>query len=131
MTGSLDTSVLVRWIIRDAPVQLGKVEALFARPGRRYYVSLECFTELEHLLRSYYGLPRELIVGHFQVILSGEQFEVDEKIMQPIMKAYAAHPALSFVDCSLVTLAKLSGHAPIYTFDGKLAGQLPHAELVS
>ena len=44
---------------------------------------------------------------------------------------YRTRPKLSIADTYLASLASLSGNAPLYTFDRKLANQAESAELLS
>ncbi len=127
---SLDTNVLARWIVRDVPEQVAKVDRLLEEPAMQYNVSLHCLVELEHLLRAHYEFPRHLIVGHFERILSHGRLRVDAKLLRQILPLYATHSLLSFVDCCLAVIAQHEDTEPLLTFDKKLANQLPQARLL-
>ena len=44
---------------------------------------------------------------------------------------YLEHPKLSFYDCCLACYAEIKHHEPLFTFDKKLAKQLPQAKALT
>lgn len=52
---SLDTNVLVRWVMRDDPVQRDIADVIMARP---FFVPISVFMEFGWVLRSVFGLTR-------------------------------------------------------------------------
>lgn len=128
---SIDTNILVRWITRDDAQEVTALENLLHAATQPCSVSVLVLAEAEHVLRSYYGFPRQLIAEHYSAILTSGLFDADEQLLTVALVKYQAHPKLSLVDCLLESEASRSGKAPLYTFDKKLANQLPGAELLA
>lgn len=64
----LDANVLVRYLVRDDPLQSEKARRLFkcaSDKGTRVLISLLVLLETERVLRSRYGLPKPEIAAAF------------------------------------------------------------------
>lgn len=126
---SLDTNILVRWMVRDSPKHVALADRLLAEKPE-LYVSNIVLIELEHVLCKTYKLPRSLIVDHLSSLLDVGCFAFNETLLSSALKYYAQRPALSFVDCLLSVEVAAKSHEPLYTFDKKLANQLDSAQLL-
>jgi predicted nucleic-acid-binding protein len=76
----LDTNVLVRYLTRDDPAQYAKAAAFIAAAaarGEQFIVNTAVLCELEWVLRTAYGCPREDIARALEQILATAQFEVE------------------------------------------------------
>ena len=81
---------------------------------------------LERVMR----LPRGTTGQLVEALLAEANIEADRETWAAAIAAYQAHPKLSIIDCFLSAQASHSGRVPLYTFDQKLAKQMPAAELV-
>lgn len=121
---SLDTNILARWLVRDVEAQAKKVDKLLASL-KTAHVSDVVFFELEHLLRSYYMMPRDLVEEHFRMLIRSRHFEFDVTLWSEVMKYYLRYGGLSLADCYLAVEANEIGKSPLVTFDKSLARKLP------
>jgi predicted nucleic-acid-binding protein len=126
---SIDTNILVRWIVRDSPRHIALADKLIASSGN-LYVSIAVIIEAEHVLDKVYRMPQKMIAEHLLALVDDSAFELDKKILSKTLSAYARHPALSFVDCLLSKEVAAQRKEPLYTFDKKLANQLEPAQLL-
>ncbi len=121
---SLDTNVIARWMIRDVPAQAEKVDAMLVTTPPSYIPDM-VFFELEHVMRTYYSMPRDLIAGHFMTTYATNLFELNRAVWPATIELYVKHGSLSLADCYLANFAKASNKAPLITFDKTLAKKLP------
>lgn len=121
---SLDTNILARWIVRDDDKQAKQVDLLLASL-KKFYVSEVVFFELEHLMRSYYMMNRELVEEHFQSMIDSPYFDFNKKLWAEVFKLYLNYPGLSLADCYLAVSSKELEKYPLVTFDANLASKLP------
>lgn len=121
---SLDTNILARWLIRDEDNHTKIVDKLLV-DLKTAHVSSIVFFELEHLMRSYYMMPRDLVEEHFQVLLQSKYFSFDKKLWVEVMKYYLRYPGLSLADCYLAVSAREQNKGPLVTFDKSLSKKLP------
>ena len=122
----LDTNILVRWLVRDDPVQAGRVERLL-QSGDSFLVPVTVLIELEWVLRSRYGVPKERFVE-----LLGNLLEVPVLKLQheaAIERALQNYSTLNvdFSDCVHLEICAESECLPLLTFD-KAATRLVGAE---
>ena len=122
----LDTNILVRWLVRDDPIQAGRVERLL-QSGDSFLVPVTVLIELEWVLRSRYGVPKERFVE-----LLGNLLEVPVLKLQheaAIERALQNYSTLNvdFSDCVHLGMCAESECLPFLTFD-KAATRLVGAE---
>jgi predicted nucleic-acid-binding protein len=123
----IDTSVLVRFLVRDDEAQYGKASKLIKREidsGRGVFVSHLVLLETEWVLRSRYSLPKNEIVDVMAGLLSATDvlFEDEQTIEEAlfIWKDLAA----DFADCLIGAKNRRLGCRATATFDVK-AAKLP------
>lgn len=126
---SLDTNVLLRWLVADVPAQTARVDALLAS-GERLVVHDVVLIETVFVLERVMLASRAAVVDAVRTVLSTAAFEVDRPRWSNIMVAYAEHPKLSVADLFLADWARESEATPLYTFDKKLASQQDGVELL-
>ena len=129
--GSLDTNILLRLITLDIPDQHKRVVKLLGKPNTSFLVTDAAFIETAFVLGRNYEMPREIIKNTFEAILQHEELQCNAVIIRAALEYFVAHPALSFEDCCLAVYARCSRAEPLYTFDHKLANQLPEAKLLT
>jgi len=130
---SLDTNVLVRWLVRDDEQQLARVQAIFegaARRGELLFVPLTVALELEWVLRSKYGLDKAAVLAVFNALLETREIEFHEEgAVERAIHVYRLGRA-EFADCLHVGASGAMGRAPLLTFD-VAAARLPGVDLVT
>ncbi|HUI85249.1 MAG TPA: type II toxin-antitoxin system VapC family toxin [Candidatus Binatia bacterium] len=130
MTG-LDTYILVRYILRDEPVQSAKAERLVEQftesdPG---FISAIAVVEIAWVLESVYEFRRNEIAAAIQRML-----QIDVLIVEHRFEIYLAIAAFKqrrgdFADALIGAINARAGCGRTVTFDRK-AARLPHFQLL-
>ena len=123
----VDTDVLVRFLVRDDEVQFEKARKLIKREvaaGRRVFISQLVILETEWVLRSRYGLPKNLIIEAISGLLgtTDVRFE-DEPAIEEALFIWKDTTA-DFADCLIGARNRRLGCRAMATFDAK-ASKLP------
>ena len=120
--GTLDTNVLLDWVLERHPGRLVLIQQRFAR-GDQFVVPDAALIELVYVLETSYKFPRSAIalnalacVNHPQLICNGD-------ILRKTLVHYLARPSLSFTDCFILEAAVADHQLPLWTFDKKLVDQ--------
>ena len=130
MNGSLDTNVVLRYILQDVPEQFRAARQLFSSATGPFLLTDTALTEIAFVMEREYGIDRVQIaalldrVMRLSVIVCNRSFFVDA------LELFVAHPALSMEDCCLAVQAKDGDAVPLYTFDKKLTRHVPYAKLL-
>jgi predicted nucleic-acid-binding protein len=119
----LDTNLLVRFLMRDAPGQSEVVKDLFARAeaeNERLHVSTIVLCELVWVLRSSFRLSREDICSVLDSLLSVAllQFQ-DRDLARSALEEFRTGPA-DFSDYLIGWQDRRAGCEQTLTFDGGL-----------
>lgn len=120
----VDTNVLVRYLVRDDEAQFEKARKLIKREvaaGRSVFVSHLVVLETEWVLRSRYGLPKNLIIEAISGLLDATdvQFE-DEPAIEEALFLWKDATA-DFADCLIGAKNRRLGCRATATFDVKAA----------
>lgn len=127
---SLDTSVILRVMLKDLP-ELGlKVQDLLMRQGVAYHVSDLAVTEAVYVMQSE-KISREKIVEGIKMVFGLPRIVANFNLFERVFPMYLAHPKLSFNDCCLAVYAELNEAELLWTFDRKLMNQVPMAKAVA
>lgn len=126
---SVDTNVLLRWLLDDVPDEAARVDRLFASGGR-FRVDDAALIETVFVLERVTKLSRALVVDAIRLLLSMAALEFDRERWAALIGLYIDHPKLSIADVYLAGRARDSNDLPLYTFDRKLAAQLDDATLL-
>lgn len=126
---SLDTNVLLRLILRDNEAMVATVMQLLKR-HEEFAVADIALTEVEYILTGYYQYDREAVADVFENLANNQHLNINRVLLLRVLPKYVKCPAVSFDDLCLEAYAYLNKQTPLYTFDKKLARQLPHTELV-
>ena len=123
----VDTNVLVRFLVRDDEAQFEKARKLIRREvaaGRHVFVSLLVLLETEWVLRSRYGLTKNLIIEAISGWLDATniQFE-DEAAIEEALFIWK-DTAADFADCLIGSRNRRLGCRATATSDVK-ASKLP------
>ena len=120
---ALDASVIVRYLVRDDPVQAESVRALLEgltaqRPG---FVSRDAVVELVSVLEHAYGFARPRI-ARVLVELAATDGLVIEAADDVVWAAYEyREEVLGFAGLMMIAAAARAGAAPLYTLDPRRA----------
>ncbi|HYB50929.1 MAG TPA: type II toxin-antitoxin system VapC family toxin [Burkholderiaceae bacterium] len=130
---SLDTNVLVRWLIKDDERQLAVVQTVFEAAAHReepLFVPLTVVLELEWVLRSRYGFGKTAILAVFNALLETREIEFHEEgAVERAIHAYRLGRA-EFTDCLHMGISGAFERTPLLTFD-VAAARLPGVDLIS
>ena len=123
----VDTNVLVRYLVRDDETQFEKARRLIKREvaaGRGVFVSHLVLLETEWVLRSRYGLPKNLISEAISGLLDATdvRFEDEPAIEEALFTWKDANA--DFADCLIGARNLRLGCRATATFDAK-ASRLP------
>ncbi len=132
MTASLDTNVLVRWLLADDAAQTARVLALLdsaAAQNASFFVPSTVQLELEWVLRRRYGLDKATVLTTFVALLETRELQLQfELALEQALHLYRFGSA-DFADCLHAGLSEAAGRAPLLTLDAK-AAQLEGVRLV-
>ncbi len=120
---AIDTNVLVRLLVRDAPRQFDVAETFIAKGA---WVSQVVLVETLWVLDAVYERSAEQIGAAVERLLAHAALTLqDADVVAAALGQFRAKPALGFSDCLVLEIARNAGHLPLGTFDrqlGKVAG---------
>ncbi len=114
---SLDTNVVLRYLLNDIPEQ--SLTSKAAITGSVSYVTDVVTIELIFVLEKVVGMERTDIVRLVKTFLSLPNLVYNDYFLDQTMDMYGAKKSLSIVDCYAATEAKIYGNA-LVTFDKEL-----------
>jgi predicted nucleic-acid-binding protein len=129
---SLDTNVLLRWLVRDDGDQTLIVQRLFAAAigeQRPLYVPITVALELEWVLRSRYRFDQTSIVLAFEGLLDSRELELEDAAAIEEALDLVTRGAADFADCLHAGMSAAAGRDPMLTFD-EVAARLPGVQLL-
>ncbi|HVW22936.1 MAG TPA: PIN domain-containing protein [Candidatus Saccharimonadales bacterium] len=115
---SLDTNVVLRYLLDDVPEQTPKAAAIIDNSAS--YVTDVVVTEVVFVLERVIGLERTDISRLIQAFLSLPNLIYNDYLLDGVLELYLQQPLLSFVDCYAAIEAKLYANR-LVTFDKQLA----------
>ena len=116
---AVDTNVLVRLIARDDAKQTTAAEAFVAKGA---WVSHVVLAETTWVLAAAYDLPATKIAMAVDMLLNHRDLAIqDPDAVASALDTFRAKPALGFVDCLVLEIARKAGHLPLATFDKALS----------
>jgi predicted nucleic-acid-binding protein len=129
---SLDTNVLVRWLVAGDDRQTACVQRVFetARENQTpLFVPTTVSLELEWVLRSRYRFDKATVLGTYGALLETQEllFE-NEAALERALHLYRFGSA-DFAECVHAGLCSAAGWLPLLTFDEK-AARLAGVELL-
>ncbi len=127
---SLDTNFLLRLVLDDEPVVVGRVKKLLKK-HEVFAVADMVVVEMEYALCGYYQYSRKQFTDVImELLMNNQHISMNRPLFTYVFSYYQKHPSVSFTDCCLVGYATLNRQTPLYTFDKKLARDLPHVDEV-
>lgn len=117
---SLDTNVVLRFLLNDVPSQTARARALFSKPA--VYVSDVVISEVAFVLERAMRFDRPYIGSLLKALMALPNLTVGSHFWLEAISLFESKKSLSFVDCYAATEAKVFG-GTLYTFDRKLLNQ--------
>jgi predicted nucleic-acid-binding protein len=129
---ALDTNVLIRYVVQDDEAQLAAARRLIRKAvseGQTLFVPVTVALELEWVLRSSYGVPRDEALEILSNLLSAAELTFEsERALEVALHLYRDGSA-DFADCLHIALAAQAQELPLWTFD-KRAGKVSGARTI-
>ena len=117
---AIDTNLLVRLIVRDAPSQVAAAEAFIAQGA---WVSHLVLAEAVWVLDAVYRRTTGQIATAVRMLLDHRQLSLqDAETVEAALKHFHGAAAPDFSDCLVVEIARKAGHLPLGTIDRRLQG---------
>ena len=119
---SLDTNVLVRWLIDDDAAQTSQVKKILdTAEDDSLFVPCTVILELEWVLRSRYQFDKNKILQALTALLETRELSLQgEAAIELALYLYRDSTA-EFADCLDVGLTATAERSPLLTFDRKAA----------
>ena len=132
-TDSIDTNIVLRCILGDVPAQRKKAAEFLSTPSDTHYLSSQVLLECIYVMEIALAIPRQELVDLISFFLAryADRLEYDRNMTAIAFPYYLERPKLSWADCALAAEAEVKHREPLYTFDRKLASQLPQAKLLN
>jgi predicted nucleic-acid-binding protein len=129
---ALDTNVLVRYLVQDDATQLAAAQRLIRKcvsEQQTLLVPVTVTLELEWVLRSTYGYPKDVTIAALSSLFSAAELSFEsEQALEVALDLYRKNTA-DFADCLHIALVAQAGELPLRTFD-KSASKVGGAQLV-
>ena len=129
---SLDTNVLIRYLIQDDDQQLALARKLIkaaVRAGETLYVPVTVMLELEWVLRANFRFAKEQATATLSSLLASAELSFESEAAVEIALALYKKSSSDFSDCVHIALAHVAGESPLWTFD-RAASKLDGAKLL-
>jgi len=129
---SLDTNVLVRWLVDDDPAQSETVRQLLAKAAAHeepLFIPSTVLLELEWVLRKNYGRDKPDVLRMLNALLDSRELVFEnEAAIERALHLYRLGNA-DFGECLHVGISSAAARDPLWTFDRK-ASRLSGAQLL-
>lgn len=117
---SLDTNVLVRYVVQDDEAQLTSARKLIRKcvaDSQALFVPVTVVLELEWVLRASFGYAKDDVMQVLSSLFSAAEMTFEsERALEVALQLYRTGPA-DFADCLHIALAAQAGELPLWTFD--------------
>ncbi|MDR1635395.1 MAG: type II toxin-antitoxin system VapC family toxin [Bifidobacteriaceae bacterium] len=129
----LDTSVLVRHLTDDDPVQSPRAHSIFEAltPTEPGFISITALVETQWVLRRSYGYSKAQVEQAVHALLASSDLVVEAADSLRAALGLAAQTGADFADCLIQVSGARRGCSVTYTFDRRatrLAGMAEPAE---
>ena len=129
---SVDTSVLVRFLVQDGLAQGAAAQRLIRQgveSGALLFVPVTVLLELEWVLRSAFAFEKSEVVQALFALLGCYELRFESETAVEAALAHFARSSADFADCLHTGLAHQAGEHPLWTFD-KTAAKMDGAALL-
>jgi predicted nucleic-acid-binding protein len=114
---SIDTNVILRFLLRDVPDQTARAVAVVTEPD--VYVTDVVITETVFVLEKYYEAPRNTIAISIRSFLALPNLSSNAALFSDVFDLYEVQTSLSIIDCYAAVEAG-AWQSDLVTFDKKL-----------
>lgn len=124
MSGVLETSVIVRYLVNDVPELAGPAARLIDSEVELYVTGV-ILVEVAHALRTLYRIPRQRVVDDVVGFLRKQNIRtvgMEKNLAIDGLLLCRPSGRVSFPDALIWAEACSSGHQLIYTFDRRFPG---------
>ncbi len=121
MSGFLDTSMVVWYLVRDVPDMADRA-ATIIDSDEDLLISGVAFAEIDHVLRSVYNLPREAVIEHLMAFVGKRNMHCHRLDKGTVLEALLmCRPSgrVSISDALIWAAARTSGQNLVYSFDAR------------
>ena len=129
----LDTNVLIRYLLRDDPVQAEQARATIesaVQSGEPVVICLLTMLESEWVLRTCASLDKRAVISTFRMLLETRDIRIEqEETLEEALYLYENNNT-DFADCIMAARYARLGCPAMLTFDKK-ASQLPGVVAIS
>lgn len=131
-TDAIDTNIVLRCILGDVPEQRRRAAEFLRDSSSVHYLSSQALLECVYVMEMALEMPRNEVANLLNFFLArySDVLEYDREMTMVAFPYYLAHPKLSWVDCTLSAEAEIRHREPLFTFDKKLASQMPQAKML-
>ena len=130
---SLDTNVLVRYVVQDDAAQFAAAKRLIGRcvaEGQALFVPVTVVLELEWVLRSSYEFGKSDVLLTLSSLFSASELTFEsERALEVALQLFRVGSA-DFADYLHVALSWAASEQPLWTFD-KAAAKITGAQLLA
>lgn len=129
---ALDTNLLLRLLVNDAPAQAAKVRALFdahADEPEAFWIADVVIAEIVWALDRSYGRSRAEIAAALNALAHHANVRLESAAAMADALAWFEEGASHFVDCLLAAKARDAGCIAVHTFDRRMRG-LPGVQVM-
>jgi len=119
VSGFLDTSMVVRYLVRDVP-EMAKRAAKIIDSDVDLWIIGVALAETDHVLRSVYNLPREVVTEHLMTFVSKRNVHchgLDKGTVLEALLMCRPSGRVSISDALIWAGARTSGQNLVYSFD--------------
>ena len=121
---SLDTNIVLRWLLDDVPKQT-EIASSLIESDEKLLVQDIVFFEIVYILQNSTDLDRVGIAEVVDAVFGRGNLVINRQLMRAVFEAFVKHGNVSFADCYLAVNSGASDHNPLLTFDKALAKKLP------
>jgi predicted nucleic-acid-binding protein len=119
---SIDTNVLIRFLVADDERQFEKARRLIrheASRGDPVLISQLVLLECEWVLRSRYGLAKEALLGAFSGLLASTEVRIEDEASVEEALYLWKDAGADFADCLIAAKYRALGCSSTISFDAK------------
>jgi len=114
--GSLDTNILLRYVLNDVESQAAAVQKMLA--GENIYVVADhAIFEMVFVLERTYAFQRAEIGESVDAIIHHGRVTCDTYFIEKVLSLYVQEEKLSIIDCAILEYARQQQALPLKTFD--------------
>ena len=119
MSGFLDTSMVVRYLVRDVPAMAEQAAGVIEREDDLWITGV-ALAEISYVLRSTYKLPRETVIDALCELLNRQNvscYDLENGLAVQALLKCRPTGRISVADALIWAAARDSGRNVVYSFD--------------